>query len=250
MAAGSRSRQGAPGAPSPRRLAIPLKHGGHRRLRRARRPLVAIPLTKDAERDQREAEATVDDRANSSSGRLVAVLHSRPTGRGAITRARVEGICFTLGCDSFEIVNLYAGELPTSGSLDTAMPSQAWAEGRREIELALRGDPEMVLLGYGVRPPVGLQRTYYREQLHWLTQLLISSGHAPWTYGDRPSHPSRWQRIAHRHRPGSSVYDLAPELLRQHAVGSFSLGAGQVAIHPSGGESVGGSSTGLHSLPS
>ena len=47
-------------------------------------------------------------------GRLVAVLHSRPTGRGSITRARVEGISVELGCDSFEIVNLYAAELPTS----------------------------------------------------------------------------------------------------------------------------------------
>lgn len=52
------------------------------------------------------------------SGRLVAVLHSRPSGGGAITRGRVGGICEALGCDSFEIVNLYAAELPTSGSLD------------------------------------------------------------------------------------------------------------------------------------
>lgn len=71
-------------------------------------------------------------------GRLVAVLHSRPTGRGSITRARVEGISVELGCDSFEIVNLYAAELPTSRSLDTEPLSLAWAEGRREIEQAVR----------------------------------------------------------------------------------------------------------------
>ena len=154
-------------------------------------------------------------------GRLVAVLHSRPTGRGSITRARVEGISVELGCDSFEIVNLYAAELPTSRSLDTEPLSLAWAEGRREIEQAVRkADTKAVLLGYGVGSPAGLQRTCYREQLRWLTKLLVSSGHAPWTYGDRPSHPSRWQRIAHRYRPGNSVYDLAPEILRQHEAGS------------------------------
>lgn len=164
-------------------------------------------------------------------GRLVAVLHSRPTGPGSITRRRVEGACAALGCDSFEIVNLYAAELPTSGSLDAATSSMAWAEGRREIERAVHSsDTKAVLLGYGVRSPVGPQRTHYREQLQWLTALLSSSGHAPWTYGDRPSHPSRWQRIAHRHRPGSSVYDLASELLQQHETGNLPLGAGKAAI--------------------
>ncbi|GAA1646082.1 hypothetical protein GCM10009700_35530 [Brevibacterium sanguinis] len=132
-------------------------------------------------------------------------------------------------------MNLYAEELPTSSSLDTATPSQAWAEGRREIELALHAsDTNAILLGYGVRPPVGLQRVCYREQLRWLTDVLIVSGHAPWTYGDRPSHPSRWQRIAHRFRPGNSVYDLAPELLQQHEPGSLSLGANKATVHPSG----------------
>lgn len=129
----------------------------------------------------------------------------------------------------------YAAELPCSGSLDAAAPSLAWMEGRREIERALRGSgTKSVLLGYGVRSPVGPQRTCYREQLHWLTDLLISSGHAPWTYGDRPSHPSRWQRIAHRYRPGSSVYDLAPDLLRQHETRNLSLGASRVAVQPPG----------------
>ena len=90
-------------------------------------------------------------------GRLVAVLHSRPTGRGSITRARVEGISVELGCDSFEIVNLYAAELPTSRSLDTEPLSLAWAEGRREIEQAVRkADTKAVLLGYGVGSPAGL----------------------------------------------------------------------------------------------
>lgn len=152
-------------------------------------------------------------------GRLVAILHSRPAGSGAITRRRVEGVCAVLGCDSFEIVNLYAAELPTSGSLDAATSCLAWAEGRREIERAVQSaDTKAVLLGYGVRSPAGPQRTHYREQLRWLADLLSSSAHVPWTYGDRPSHPSRWQRIAHRHSSGSSIYDLMPELLQQHEI--------------------------------
>lgn len=158
------------------------------------------------------------------SGRLVAVLHSRPTGSGAITRSRIEAICTVLDCDSFEIVNLYAAELSASGALDAALPSPAWANGRREIGRALRDSgTKSVLLGYGVRAPVGPQRACYREQLSWLQALLTSTGHAPWTYGDQPSHPSRWQRIAYRHRPGGSVYELAPELLRQHETGRLSL---------------------------
>lgn len=165
------------------------------------------------------------------SGQLVAVLHSRPAGRGDITRRRVEGICRALGCDSFKIVNLYAAELPTAGALDTATSLSAWVEGRREIERAVReSGTKAVLLGYGVRSPGGPQRTPYREQLEWLAELLTLSGHAPWTYGDRPSHPSRWQRVAHRHRPGHSVYELASELLQQHENGSLPLAAGRAAI--------------------
>lgn len=164
-------------------------------------------------------------------GRLVGVLHSRPTGSGAITRRRVEGAGAALGCHSFEIVNLYAAELPTSGSLDAATSCMAWAEGRSEIERAVHSsDTRAVLLGYGVRCPAGPQRTPYREQLQWLTALVSSSGHAPWTYEDRPSRPSRWQRIAHRQRPGSSVHDLASELLQQHETGGLPLGAGKAAI--------------------
>jgi hypothetical protein len=34
-----------------------------------------------------------------------------------------------------------------------------------------------------------------------------------WMFGDRPAHPSRWQRVVHRHAPGASVGALAPELL-------------------------------------
>lgn len=169
------------------------------------------------------------------SDRLVAVLHSRPTGTGAITLARVQGIREALGCDSFEIVNLYAAELPTSGALDTANSSRAWAKGRCEIKRAVRSsDTKAVLLGYGVRSPVGPQRACYLEQLQWLTDLLVSCGHAPWTYGDRPSHPSRWQRLAHRYRPSSSVYDLAPELLQQHQSETLSLRVGKVGARLSG----------------
>lgn len=176
------------------------------------------------------SETSVDGGGHLAS-RLVAVLHSRPSGPGAITRRRVQGARAALGCDSFEIVNLYAAELPTSGSLDTATSSMAWAEGRREIERAVHShDTHAVLLGYGVRAPAGPQRTHYREQLQWLTALLSSSGHAPWTYGDRPSHPSRWQRIAYRHRPGTSVDDLGSELLQQHELGNLTLGIGKASI--------------------
>ena len=156
------------------------------------------------------------------SGQLVAVLHSRPTGTGRITRQRIEGICRTLGCDSFEIVNLFAAELPSSGSLDAARPSTAWVDGRREIERAIcEPSTTAVLLGFGVRPPVGPQRGSYVEQLDWLANLLHSTGHVPWTYGNRTSHPSRWQRVAHRHTSGGSVYELAAELLQQHDRGTW-----------------------------
>lgn len=150
--------------------------------------------------------------------RLVAVLHSLPAKTGAITRGRVESICDFLHCDSYEIVNLYAAELPNSKSLDTAESKQGWSDGRREIERALRASgTKEVLLGYGVQQPSGVQRALYREQIMWLTELLAVTDHSPWTYGDRPAHPSRWQRIAYRYRPGSSVRDLAPELLKKHA---------------------------------
>lgn len=135
-------------------------------------------------------------------------------------------MCGALDCDSFQIVNLYAAVLPSAGALDTATCTLGWADGRLEIERAVREtSTKAILLGYGVRAPVGPQRVRHREQLRWLAELLALSGHEPWTYGDRPSHPSRWQRVAHRHRPGSSVYDLAFELLQQHKVGNVPLGS-------------------------
>lgn len=148
---------------------------------------------------------------------LVAILHSIPAKSGAITRGRVESVCDFFDCDNYVIVNLYAAELSNSKSLDAETSELGWWAGRREIERELRGQStQAVLLGYGVQPPSGVQRAFYRKQLAWLADALSDTNHLPWTYGDRPVHPSRWQRVAYRYRPGSSVRDLAPELLRQH----------------------------------
>lgn len=146
------------------------------------------------------------------TGNLVAVLHSLPIGTGARTLARVEIARKVLGFDSLSIANLYPAPIASSGR--TTDDASVWSAGRRDVarELA-RVDSMDVLLGYGVSMPTGPSRAMYRAQLEWLEGHIASSRARVWTFGGQPNHPSRWQRITHRHRPGATVEELARELL-------------------------------------
>jgi hypothetical protein len=126
--------------------------------------------------------------------------------------ARVEIARRTLQCNTASVVNLFPSRLDDVNALrDNA---EVWTLGRTQIERELhRTDSSDVLLGYGVGEPVGEARQSFRSQLDWLARALHTSPARVWAYGGRPTHPSRWHRVAHRHAPGIGVEALASLLL-------------------------------------
>lgn len=162
---------------------------------------------------------TVTRTGNSSvteAGHLVAIVHSRPQGSCAFTRGRVDIARAALGCASATVVNLYPEPLANVNEL-TDPSDEIWTRGRHEISRELhRPETTDVLLGYGVQTPAGSARSAFRSQLAWLAVHLTNGDARVWTYGDRPSHPSRRHRIAHRHDPDAGVAALASTLLTRH----------------------------------
>lgn len=149
-------------------------------------------------------------------GYLVAILHSEPLGTGAQTLRRVEIARRALDLTGTAVANIFPRELRGTNELShqTAI-DRAWADGRDLITGALDTDAVTdVLLGYGVNLPSGTQRGPFRQQIAWLSDVLVARRLRCWGYGGRPTHPSRWQREAHRYRPGATVEELAPELLQ------------------------------------
>lgn len=145
---------------------------------------------------------------------LVAILHSLPSGGGKPTIRRVDLARQALGCTSSSIANIFPAKL--AGVRDMSVPGAEaiWHLGRIQIEGEVaRHDTSDVLLGYGVSEPGGVLRSQFREQMAWLESLLIASGHRVWTFGGRPTHPSRWQRVVFRERPGRAIEQVVADLL-------------------------------------
>lgn len=148
------------------------------------------------------------------SGRLVAILHSLPVTSGERTRRRVDLARRALDCESAVIANLYPRRLENVNALQSVLAEPfGWTAGRDEIAVALADGATDVLLGYGVQQPTGPSRVPYQQQLHWLAATLEASDLRLWGFGQRPSHPSRWQRVVHRHEPGAALETVVSELL-------------------------------------
>lgn len=150
------------------------------------------------------------------SGHLVAILHSEPLGLGVQTLRRVDIARRALDLTGTVVANIFPRGLRGTNELgrQTEIDS-AWADGRDLITGVLDADAVTdVLLGFGVNPPSGPQRGPYRQQVTWLSDELVARRLRCWGYGGRPTHPSRWQREAYRFRPGATVEELAPELLK------------------------------------
>ena len=148
----------------------------------------------------------------------MAILHSLPVSSGNRTIARVDLARRVLGCETYSIANLYPEPLPNVNGIGRS-DEAIWVRGRSEIERQLsRGDCSDVLLGYGVQEPVGAARQPFRDQLRWLQGELSASSARVWVFGGRPTHPSRWQRVAHRHAPGGGVDALAAVLLAPYSL--------------------------------
>lgn len=150
-------------------------------------------------------------------GHLVAILHSLPTGDGSPTLSRVDAVRRVLDCDSSAVTNLYPAPLANVNGLNRHPGEPTiWDSGRADIRAALSSTVLTdVLLGYGVQVPSGEARELFREQLAWLSRELEPLLVRIWTFGGRPTHPSRWQRVSHRHHPGAPVDEVAAMLLTQ-----------------------------------
>lgn len=147
------------------------------------------------------------------SRHLLAILHSLPPGAGTVTLARIAAAERALGCSTHTVANLLPIRLAGTKAADGFLPPGVWKDGRRGIVSAL-ADPRVsdVLLGYGVSLPSGPNRAAFRAQIGWLTTQLAERSLRVWTFGGLPHHPSRWQRVMHRHRPGSTFEVVAGEL--------------------------------------
>lgn len=148
--------------------------------------------------------------------RLIAILHSAPTGGGTRTLRRVDTAREFLGCDSTTVANLYPAVLPNTNAFPVLDDESVWEQGRTGILGALDlAGAAAVLLGYGVSPPTGRQRHNYLRQVEWVEQELATRDIPVWTFGVRPAHPSRWHRIVHRESPGETVESAIAHHLRR-----------------------------------
>ncbi|GAA5090774.1 hypothetical protein GCM10025760_16880 [Microbacterium yannicii] len=145
---------------------------------------------------------------------LLAILHSLPVGSGLRTTRRVEIAQRALECDSSSIVNMYPAELSDSNALNGQVTTDTLARGRELIQRELdSGAISDVLLAYGVQLPTGPIRREYRAQVDWVSAELERRRLRVWSFGGRPTHPSRWHRLVSRVHPGSSVESRAAEFL-------------------------------------
>lgn len=150
---------------------------------------------------------------------LLAILHSLPAGSGVRTLRRVEIAQQALGCRSSSIVNVFPSILPDSNALNDEVSTDTFDRGRELIRQALDLEATSdVLLAYGIQLPTGANRQAYRAQIDWIGRELTSRSVRVWSFGGRPSHPSRWHRVVSREHPGSSVEARAADLLVRHDI--------------------------------
>lgn len=135
-------------------------------------------------------------------GHLLAILANPPLHASTITAGRTAWAANVLLFDSYEIANIFP--LATRSVLEISSIGQdreTWLLGRKSLALAIeRADG--VLLGYGCQEPIGNARTHHREQAAWVKRTIYKRGLDVWMLGDRPHHPSRWQRHTSKVLPG------------------------------------------------
>ncbi len=151
---------------------------------------------------------------------LTVILHSPPRTSGSRTLRRVETARNAIGCERFEIVNLFASarwSVNDKSLPETVVETRLW---RLEVERNLTGNPGGdVLLAYGVQEPAKPDRARYREKLTWIETLLAEQDRQVWMLGERPHHPSRWQRVTFRERPTMQFDEAVHDLLAPIGLG-------------------------------
>ena len=130
------------------------------------------------------------------------------------TLKRVELARDAIGCTSFVTANLYEfplWDVNDPGATHDGDDVQSWMLGIREH--FLRNGSGHVLLAYGVQIPPRNRRESYIEKLMQIKELILEYQCEVWMLGARPYHPSRWQRVTHRERPGVPFQSAVREIM-------------------------------------
>lgn len=134
----------------------------------------------------------------SLNGCLAVILANPPLSSGGRTIQRVELATNLLGFSTYRIANIFSvashstKEMSMLGKLE-----QPWLESRTILAETI-SESDAVLLAYGVTKPSGEAKHHYDSQIEWLRGELENYQHSIWQLGDRPHHPSRWQRWTYR----------------------------------------------------
>lgn len=136
------------------------------------------------------------------SNRLLVVMLNPSAGGGARTLGRVSKLQGLVGLRSIELANLCIEATHSARDLRSLPPiPNGWSASRPATELLL-DNADAVLFAFGVAPPAGEARAYFREEVNWLRATTVARGLPVWQVGGRPHHPSRWQRHTFRVWPG------------------------------------------------
>lgn len=159
---------------------------------------------------------------------LLAVLICPPTTSGSITKTRIESFCKILNIHNYRIANLLNVPGYRSSSISVnGTKLQDWLSAREQIIDSLSGVTH-VLLGYGVSPPSGIAKHYFRMQTEWLSNLLAELPVQVYFVGDGPRHPSRWQRYTAKNFPQMSFVEALEASIHCVDKGSLIKQAGDI----------------------
>lgn len=149
---------------------------------------------------------------------MLAVLANPPVSSGTRTRRQIQVASELMGCDRFEIGNLFpipTRDIPAIASV--GRDESLWLLGRQAIRESL-AVADVVLGGWGITRLSGQAQLHFQEQVAWFVLALDEAGVGEvWMVGGVPRHPSRWHRyVSDKHgrvEPGTPHERLAQVLV-------------------------------------
>lgn len=160
---------------------------------------------------------------------LAAILATPPLTTGTRTLARLESARELIGADRVLVGNLLAVPTAHVGEItQLGADLEQWVESRPAITECVES-ADALLLGFGVSSPSGVARRHFQSQVDWLMTLLDEKAAPVYLVGNKPRHPSRWQRWTARAQPGLPFQEaLARELRPVATAGAADVLAPQV----------------------
>lgn len=147
------------------------------------------------------------------AGSLLAILANPSTGTGARTTKRVHLAAQLLGFDEVIIDNVFPVASHTTNEIAAlGADPDPWIAARSSLSDSMKR-ADCVLLGYGCKRPAGQARHHFDSQIEWILEELRKECLDVWMVGERPHHPSRWQRYTARTFPDLDFDQALPGAL-------------------------------------